>query len=176
MKKTVLMAVCAALCLALCGCDNSNSTSSSNSSSSNVSSESSNTDSGSSSTEEKASVKDKTAKLLNEVKFPAMVEVKAEKLDVYFGIEESDLKEFSAYICGSGAAPDEFGIFVAKDEAAAKKVKEAIDNRVAAQYDTFKSYTPDAMYRFDDDFVELNGTTIIYAICDNNSKANEILK
>lgn len=177
MKKSIILAVCAVFCMALCGCDNGNSNSSANSSdNSSVSSESSNTENSTSNKEETVSISDKTAKVLNEVKLPSMVEVKADKLNVYYGINEADIKEFSAYICGSGAAPDEFGIFTAKDEAAAKKIKEALDNRVQSQYDTFKTYTPDAMYRFDDDFVELNGTTVIYAICDNNEKAKEILK
>ena len=179
MKKTVLLAVCAALCLSLCGCDNSGSSDSNSSSSGTQSAVNNNEGSdaasgGSSSAEE--SIKEKTAKVLSEIEFPSMGELTEESLDVLFGINKDDLKEYSAYICGSGAAPDEFGIFVAKDEAAAKRVKEAVENRVQSQYDTFKSYTPQAMYRFDDDFVELSGTTVIYAICDDNEKAKELLK
>ncbi len=176
MKKTIIMAFCAALCLSLCGCDNSGSSSSDTSkpSSSTPADNSTPSDSGSSS--ETKTVSEKAEQVLSEVEFPGMVEVTADKLNVYFGIDENDVEEFSAYICGSGAAPDEFGIFVAKDSDAAKRIKDALDARVESQYTTFESYTPDAMYRFDDDFVEQNGNTVIYAICDNNEKAKEILK
>lgn len=185
MKKTVLTALCAAFCLALCGCDNGENPSSNNGTNSSVSSSS---DAGSSSSAdsaessdgensgETAGVKSKAEKLLAEVEFPGMVEVTADKFAVYYGIEEADVSEYAAYICGSGAAPDEFGIFTAKDADAAERIKTALENRVKSQYDTFKDYTPDAMYRFDDDFVEVNGTTVIYAVCGNNEKAKEILK
>ncbi len=175
MKKTIIMALCAALCLSLCGCDNSGSSNSETSKPANSTpaDNSSSSDSGSAETK---TVSEKAEQVLSDVEFPSMVEVTADKLNVYFGIDEADVEEFSAYICGSGAAPDEFGIFVAKDADAAKRIKDALEARVDSQYTTFESYTPDAMYRFDDDFVEQNGNTVIYAICDNNEKAKEILK
>lgn len=178
MKKTIIMAFCAALCLSLCGCDNSGSSNSDTSKpvSSTPADNSSSSDSSSSDPSETKTVSEKAQQVLSDVEFPSMVEVTADKLNVYFGIDEADVEEFSAYICGSGAAPDEFGIFVAKDADAAKRIKDALDARVDSQYTTFESYTPDAMYRFDDDFVEQNGNTVIYAICDNNEKAKEILK
>ncbi|MCH5203505.1 MAG: DUF4358 domain-containing protein [Oscillospiraceae bacterium] len=174
MKKKILIALCAAFCLALCGCDGGDDTKNNSGSSSSVNSEKDPSDNNNSS--ETASVKNKAEQLLDEVDFPSMVEVKEDKLEIYFGINKDDVSEFAAYICGSGAAPDEFGIFKAKDAESAANIKAALDKRVQSQYDLFSSYTPDAMYRFDDDFVEVSGTTVIYAICDNNEKAKEILK
>ena len=178
MKKTVLIALCAAFCLALCGCDNGENPSSDNNSGSSVSSNSSNSETSSETenSENTQNAKSKAEKLLSEVEFPGMVEVTADKFAVYYGIDEADVSEFAAYICGSGAAPDEFGIFIAKDAEAAERIKTALETRVQSQYDTFKDYTPDAMYRFDDDFIEVNGTTVIYAVCSDNEKAKEILK
>lgn len=174
MKKTILIALCAAFCLALCGCDGGNDPSDNPGSSSQVNPAGDPSDN--SSDGETVSIQSKAEQLLNEVEFPSMIEVASDKLDVYFKIDEDDVSEFAAYICPSGAAPDEFGIFAAKDAEAAARIKGALDKRVQDQYDTFESYTPDAMYRFDDAFVEVNGTTVIYAICDNNEKAKEILK
>lgn len=178
MKKTVLIALCAVLCLSLCGCGGTGDSSGSSGSGSSDAGQSSgvSSDSGSSSGEAADSIKGKAQKLLAEVEFEfSMNETTADKLDYLYGIKEADVKEFAAYTSG-GAVPDEFGIFVAKDAEAAKRIKEALDGRVQAQYDSYKDYKPEAMYRFDDDFVELNGTTVIYAICDDNEKAKDILK
>ncbi|MCH5207347.1 MAG: DUF4358 domain-containing protein [Oscillospiraceae bacterium] len=175
MKKTFLIALCAAFCLALCGCDEGN-TPDNSSPSSSQNAEGPSGPAGGSDGDETLSVKEKTDKLLAEVKFPSMIEVEADELNTLLGIDKADVSEFAAYTCPSGAAPDEFGIFVAKDAEAAARIKDALDKRVQSQYNTFESYTPDAMYRFDDDFVEVNGTTVIYAICDNNETAKEILK
>lgn len=158
-KKIITILAAAALCAALTGCgDSTNSPAESV-----VNSE----------TKDAAS---KTAALKDAVKFPDMVNVKANTLKDRFGIEEADVSEFSAYICGSGAMPDEFGIFSAKDADAAKRISDALNKRVEQQRKTFKDYTPGEMYKFDDCFVETDGTVVIYAICADNSKAKELLK
>ncbi|MDE6729111.1 MAG: DUF4358 domain-containing protein [Oscillospiraceae bacterium] len=109
-------------------------------------------------------------------KYPELVNIEAGTLNDRFVIDDNDVAEFSAYICGSGAMPEEFGIFVAKDADAAKRVAEALNKRVEMQRKTFKDYTPDEMYKFDDCFVETNGSTVVYAICSDNEKAKELLK
>ena len=119
---------------------------------------------------------DRTAALMDAVTFPEMVSVKADTVKDRFGIEEADVTELSAYICGSGAMPDEFGIFRAKDADAAKRVEEALNKRIERQRKTFQDYTPAEMYKFDDCFVEVSGNIVIYAICADNSKAKELLK
>lgn len=116
-----------------------------------------------------------TEKLLDEVEFPSMVNVKANNLETYYGFTEDDVKAFSSYICGSGAMPDEFGIFIAASDEAAEKIKDALNKRIESQKTTYGDYTPNEMYKFDDCFVSVNGTTVIYAICADNDKAKELL-
>ncbi len=162
MKKVLLSVITAALVCGLCGCGSSTSGSSNNS-----------TSSVSTST---LSAKEKAEKLLGAVEFPSMVEVTADKLDIYFGIAENDVKEYSVYICGSAAMPDEFGIFVAKDADTAAKIKTAVEKRIEAQKKTYSDYKPDEMYKIDDSFIDVNGNTVCYAICADNAKAASILK
>lgn len=161
MKKVFLSVITAALVCSLCGCGSSNSGSSSSSSSVSQST---------------LSAKEKTEKLLGAVEFPSMVEISADKLDIYFGIAEDEVKEYSVYICGSAAMPDEFGVFVAKDADTAAKIKTAVEKRIEAQKKTYSDYKPDEMYKIDDSFVNVNGTSVSYAICADNTKAAEILK
>ncbi len=161
MKKVFLSVITAALVCSLCGCGSSNSGSSSSSSSVSQST---------------LSAKEKTEKLLGAVEFPSMVEISADKLDIYFGIAEDEVKEYSVYICGSAAMPDEFGVFVAKDADTAAKIKTAVEKRIEAQRKTYSDYKPDEMYKIDSSFVNVNGTSVSYAICADNTKAAEILK
>lgn len=161
MKKVFLSVITAALVCSLCGCVSSNSGSSSSSSSVSQST---------------LSAKEKTEKLLGAVEFPSMVEISADKLDIYFGIAEDEVKEYSVYICGSAAMPDEFGVFVAKDADTAAKIKTAVEKRIEAQRKTYSDYKPDEMYKIDSSFVNVNGTSVSYAICADNTKAAEILK
>ena len=162
MKKILLSVITAALVCGLCGCGSSSGSSSGTSTSS--------------ASQSTLSAKEKTEKLLGAVEFPSMVEVTADKLDIYFGVAEDEVKEYSVYICGSAAMPDEFGIFVAKDAETAAKIKTAVEKRIESQKKTYSDYKPDEMYKIDDSFVDVNGSTVCYAICANNTKAAEILK
>lgn len=106
----------------------------------------------------------------------SMKSVSQTQLKDILGVDDADVDEFAAYICPAGAVPDEFGIFNAKDADAAGRIKEKLDKRVERQRSSFKDYTPKEMYKFDDCFVEANGTTVIYSICADNSKVKELLK
>lgn len=157
MKKIILALIAAAfVCASFTGCG---------------------TDAGSGSAAVSAdtSPQSKTAALAETVTLPEMVEVKAEQLGDRYGIDSADVTEFSAFVCGSGAMPDEFGVFVAKDADAAKRVSEALTKRVENQTKTYKDYTPAEAYKLEDSFVETKGSTVFYAICADNSKARELL-
>lgn len=127
-----------------------------------------------SNTSEELTIEQKTQMLLEEIEFPSMVNVKADNLETYYGFTKDDVAEYSSYICGSGAMPDEFGIFIAASDEAAEKIKDALNKRIESQKATYGDYTPNEMYKFDDCFVSVNGTTVIYAICADNNKAKEL--
>lgn len=162
-NKCITAAALAAV-LMLAGCDNKTENSSDNSSAVN-----------SKQTDNSVSISDKTQSLLDTVEFPEMNAASESLLDTLFGISTEDLSEYSVYICPTGAYPDEFGIFVAKDESKAADIKDKLDARVENQRSTYETYTPDEMYKLDNCFVKMNGNTVIYAICADNSKAEEIL-
>lgn len=117
----------------------------------------------------------KTSALLDALELSSMVEVTADELSLFFGIDEADVSEFSAYICGSGAVLDEFGIFAANDHDAAERIVDALNKRAEKQSNMFKDYLPNEMYKFDNYLVEINGNIVIYAVCADNSIARDIL-
>ncbi len=163
MKKIILTVITAALVCSMCGCGNGGGSSQNSSQTSSSASQSA------------LSLSERTKKLLDEVKFPSMVEVNQEKLELYFDVSEGDVTEYSAYICGSGAMPDEFGVFTAKDADTAAKLKASIEKRIESLRKTYADYTPKEMYKLDDSFVNVNGNTLSYAVCADNAKAKDIL-
>lgn len=157
MKKKILALIAAAVvCASFTGCGGDNG-------------------SGSAAVSAETSPQSRTAALKEAVTLPEMIEVKAEQLGDRYGIDGADVTGFSAFVCGSGAMPDEFGVFNAKDADAAKRVSEALTKRIENQTKTYKDYTPAEAYKLEDSFVETNGTTVSYAICADNSKARELL-
>ncbi len=125
-----------------------------------------------------ASPAEKTSALLNEVSFPEMRKLEtADDLKVILGLDEADITEYAAYICPSGMSPDEFGVFAAKDEETAAKIKGLLESRIKYQSDTFKDYPLAAaeVYKLEDAFAEAEGNIVYYAICADNNKARDIL-
>ena len=162
MKKSTIIIAAILSCTMLAGCGNSTSSDSSVSASDN------------SAAEEKTPA-EKTSELLGAVEFPSMVEVPSDDLSVRYGIDADKVSSFSAYVCGSGAMPDEFGVFEAVDETAAADIKTALESRIEKQKETYTDYTPDEMYKFDGFLLKQNGTAVVYAVCADNVAAEGIL-
>lgn len=165
-KRIVALLAAAALCVSFTGCSNEGSGSGSS-----VAAASSKT------------AADKASELIAAVPFTDADgntydsrAVTADQLKDIMGVDSADVTEFAAYICPTGAIPDEFGVFTAKDADAAKRVETALTNRMEQRKSSFKDYKPKEMSKFDDGFVETSGTTVIYAVCADNSKARELLK
>lgn len=161
MKKFTFAALAA--CLLLTGCGNNGGESASTGDTSTVS------------TVAKTPA-EKTAEVLDTVELPEMAEVTTDKLLAYYGIEEADVTDFSAYVAGAGVYPDEFGVFVAVDEAAAQKIFEKLEKRIEKQEKTYKDYSPDEMYKFEGAYLAVNGVNVSFAVCSDNDAAEEILR
>lgn len=161
MKKiTKLMAVAACLMMITTGCSN-------NSSSSQIES---------SVAEEKSPLSaDITKKVMEEIEFPSMAEVSSDRLATYYDISADDIEEFSLYICGSGAYPDEIAVFKMKDTEKAEAVKALSESRKEKLVTTFTDYTPEEMYKLDDAVITVKGNYAIFVVCADNTKAKEII-
>lgn len=164
MKKTFTAAALLAALL-LAGCSNSG-TSGAGDSSSAVASE-----------DASLSAQEKAEKVLADIEFNGeMVAIDGENMELRLGFTSDGLTDYAAYACGSAALPDEFGVFVAESEDKAAEIKTALEKRIETQKETYKDYTPEEMYKFDNCVVAQNGTTVYYAITADNSKAESILK
>lgn len=178
-KRAMAIAMAAALAL-MAGCgDKTGSDNQSGTLDVSDASNASNASSASNAATSEADVKsasERVAELAGQIELPSMAEVTADNLSTFLGIDSEKVSEFSAQICASGAMPDEFGVFVAVDENAAADIKSTLESRIEKQRDTYKDYTPDEMYKFDDCFAEQDGNCVFYAICADNKLAADILK
>ncbi|MBP1580240.1 MAG: DUF4358 domain-containing protein [Oscillospiraceae bacterium] len=165
MKKNITIAALAAALL-LTGCSNGNSSASGQSSAS---------ESSAADTEIKTAA-EKADAVLAEITFSGeMVAVDSDTLEFRYGFTADGISDYAAYLCGSGAYPDEFGIFTADSSDKADEIKTALEKRIDNQKATYQDYTPDEMYKFDDCFVKQDGNTVYYAVTADNTKAADIL-
>lgn len=114
---------------------------------------------------------DITNKIMGDIKFPSMAEIKSDRLSTYYDVDADKIEAFSAYICGSGAYPDEIAVFKMKSADDVNAVKTVLDKRVESQTTTFKDYTPDEMYKIDGKNVIISGNYIALIICSDNAGA-----
>ncbi len=165
MKKNITIAALAAALL-LTGCSNGNSSASGQSSAS---------ESSAADTEIKTAA-EKADAVLAEITFSGeMVAVDSDTLEFRYGFTADGISDYAAYLCGSGAYPDEFGIFTADSSDKADEIKTALEKRIDNQKATYQDYTPDEMYKFDDCFVKQDGNTVYYAVTADNTRTADIL-
>ena len=168
-KKIIAGLICAAVAVCVCGCSSGTATDSTASSTAESSS-----DNGSVSSA--ASASDITDKILAEIEFPSKAEIKEDRIDDFYEVEKDKIESFSAYLCGSGAYPDELAVFCMKSSDDTAAVKEMLEKRVEKQTASFKDYTPDEMYKIDGNNVVVSGNYVALIICSDNAKATEIFK
>lgn len=167
-KSTIIISLiaAAALSLSLTACS-SGETSSAADSGSSVQSEAS--------AENTASApSDITAKIQADIKFPSMAEIKSDRMSDYYDFDAEKIESFSAFICGSGAYPDELAVFKLKSADDTAALKTVLEGRVELQTKTFENYTPDEMYKIDGKNVVVSGQYVALIICSDNSAATAV--
>lgn len=172
-KRIMAGIICTMIAVSICGCSGGNAQSSA--SESTASSEASST-AGSSTevsdnTEATGTAAEITAKIQADVKFPGMAEIGTDRMSGYYDVDADKIDSYSAYICGSGAYPDEIAVFKMKSADDVDAVKTMLEKRVENQTATFKDYTPDEMYKIDGKNVVTNGNYVALIICADNAKA-----
>ena len=72
-----------------------------------------------------------------------MLSLTEEDMSDIYGIEAADMKQFAAAVNDSGIKADEIVLVEAVDGDAAKRVKEALDNRYQAKLNELENYLPE---------------------------------
>ena len=92
------------------------------------------------------------------------------------GIDMTSIKEFSYYVCASGAYPDEIAVFRFSSGDAAGTAASAVSGRLEYQKKTYKDYTPDEYYKLEGAVIGQSGEWLYYIVTSDNSKAEDIIK
>lgn len=177
-KRIMAGIVCAMVAVSICGCSEKPAQSSASESSvtSDAGSVSESVSEASDSSTATGAAAEITAKIQEDVKFPGMAEIGADRMAGYYDVAAGKIDSYSAYICGSGAYPDEIAVFKMKSADDVNAVKSVLEKRVESQSATFKDYTPDEMYKIDGNNVVTSGNYVALIICADNAKAIEDFK
>lgn len=177
-KRIMAGIVCAMVAVSICGCSGKPAQSSASESSvtSDAGSVSESVSEASDSSTATGTAAEITAKIKEDVKFPGMAEIGADRMAGYYDVAADKIGSYSAYICGSGAYPDEIAVFKMKSADDVNAVKSVLEKRVESQSATFKDYTPDEMYKIDGNNVVTSGNYVALIICADNAKAIEDFK
>lgn len=177
-KRIMAGIVCAMVAVSICGCSEKPAQSSASESSvtSDAGSVSESVSEASDSSTATGAAAEITAKIQEDVKFPGMAEIGADRMAGYYDVAADKIDSYSAYICGSGAYPDEIAVFKMKSADDVDAVKSVLEKRVESQSATFKDYTPDEMYKIDGNNVVTSGNYVALIICADNAKAIEDFK
>lgn len=172
-KRIMAGIICTMIAVSICGCSGGNAQSSATEStaSSEASSTAGSSTEVSDNTEATGTAAEITAKIQADVKFPGMAEIGTDRMSGYYDVDADKIDSYSAYICGSGAYPDEIAVFKMKSADDVDAVKTMLEKRVENQTATFKDYTPDEMYKIDGKNVVTNGNYVALIICADNAKA-----
>lgn len=177
-KRIMAGIVCAMVAVSICGCSEKPAQSSASESSvtSDAGSVSESVSEASDSDTATGTAAEITSKIQEDVKFPGMAEIGADRMAGYYDVAADKIDSYSAYICGSGAYPDEIAVFKMKSADDVNAVKSVLEKRVESQSATFKDYTPDEMYKIDGNNVVTTGNYVALIICADNAKAIEDFK
>lgn len=177
-KRIMAGIVCAMVAVSICGCSEKPAQSSASESSvtSDAGSVSESVSEASDSSTATGTAAEITAKIQEDVKFPGMAEIGADRMAGYYDVAADKIDSYSAYICGSGAYPDEIAVFKMKSADDVNAVKSVLEKRVESQSATFKDYTPDEMYKIDGNNVVTSGNYVALIISADNAKAIEDFK
>ena len=177
-KRIMAGIVCAMVAVSICGCSEKPAQSSATESSvtSDAGSVSESVSEASDSSTATGTAAEITAKIQEDVKFPGMAEIGADRMAGYYDVAADKIDSYSAYICGSGAYSDEIAGFKMKSADDVNAVKSVLEKRVESQSATFKDYTPDEMYKIDGNNVVTSGNYVALIICADNAKAIEDFK
>lgn len=115
------------------------------------------------------------ADIKSQVELSDMLEISsAQMLDKYYGIAEEDAAEYAGGINNTGVDMEEIVLIKAADDAAAERVKSALQLRYDAKLAQNKDYNPEQAQMIEQCKVEQNGVYVTMIVSANAEKITEI--
>ncbi|NLL38739.1 MAG: DUF4358 domain-containing protein [Clostridiales bacterium] len=92
----------------------------------------------------------------------------------HYGIDQADCKQAMFYL-SSGATAEELALFEARDAEALGRIKDAVNNRLRLQTDSFESYLPSEVPKLEKAIVFTRGNYVILIVADDYDSASNVL-
>lgn len=86
-----------------------------------------------------------------------------EVVTTLYGLHATDISECCVFL-SAGATAEELAAISAVDEDAADRVETALQQRVAAQTEAYKSYKPEEIPKLESAVIHRSGTTVILVV------------
>ena len=113
--------------------------------------------------------------LISGVKFQDQMSALGQNAAVkLFGLEAGDVAKAAAYE-STGATAEEVAAFEAKDEAAAGRVKQKVEERIETQRAGFKDYQPAEMEKLKNPVVVAKGKYVVLCVSDDDAAAEKVI-
>ena len=100
----------------------------------------------------------------------------ADDLNRFYGFSADDVEEYAGGVNNTGVNQEEIVLVKAKDDSAASKVKDALDNRYKAKLNENKNYNPEQAKIIEKCKVESDGVYVSMIVSENADKITEIFK
>ena len=114
-------------------------------------------------------------KLLKEISWKDTMEpVDEAALYKIYTVKEEDVVKGAAYQ-STGATAEEIALWECKDADAAKRVYEAMVERISDQKESFTDYNPEELDKLKSPVLVKSGNYVFLCLSDNNDKAKELI-
>lgn len=97
-------------------------------------------------------------------------------LEVLYGVNSADVKQFAMYINETGITADEIIIIEAVDDEASQRVYDLILNWYTAKGIQMKDYLPEEYKKIEKSNVKISGNYIYMIVADNNTDIEKIVE
>ena len=96
------------------------------------------------------------------------------RFETIYAVDTADLEDWAVYV-SSGATAEEVAVLEATDAAAAQRVREGVEQRIADQKESFEDYVPEELVKLGAPVLEVKGRYVLLCICDDPSQARDAI-
>ncbi len=114
--------------------------------------------------------------IISSLNITEYTEIESERLMDLYGIDEADIVQSSCFTTVSGAFPDEVVMVEAKDEEAAKKIAEKLQNRLTEVLNQYKDYDAESYAMAEKCSVDTDGTIVSLFLSSQQEAMKQALK
>lgn len=101
-------------------------------------------------------------------------ELAESRFETLYAVKAEDVTAWAAYV-STGATAEEIAVLEASDEAAAERVRAAMEQRVADQKESFEDYVPEELVKLGNPVLEVRGRYVLFCVCDDPAQARSAI-